>query len=363
MKMKSLTIVAALLASVSVSAIAADKVVNVYNWSDYMDPKTIKSFEKETGIKVNYDVYDSNEILEAKLMSGGSGYDVVVPTGAFLERQAKAGVYEVIDPSKLSNYGNIDKEMAAKIALHDPENKHNVPYTWGTVGLGINQEMVKARLGDVEFNSLDLVFKPEVAAKLADCGIGMLDSPAEVMSIALNYVGLDPNSEDAKDLKVATAMVKKARPHYKYFDSGRLIADLANGDICVALGYNGDLLQSQSRAVEAGLGVKVEYLIPKEGTIAWFDLMAIPADAPHKAEAYQFINYILKAESAASIANFVFYAVANKAADEFIIDDIKTNPGIYPTTEAKKTLFTQQSHTSRYDRKLTRAWSGIKTGR
>jgi len=361
MKVKSITLASALLTSMT--AFAAEKVVNVYNWSDYIDPAAVEIFEKQTGIKVNYDVYDSNEILEAKLMSGGSGYDVVVPTGSFLERQAKAGIYSTIDKSKLSNYRNIDPDMAAKMALHDPDNKHGVPYTWGTIGLGINQEMVKKRLGDVDLNSLDLVFNPEVAAKLADCGIGMLDSPAEVMAIALNYAGLDPNSEDGKDLKSATEMLQAARPHYKYFNSGRLIADLANGDICVAIGYNGDMLQAKSRADEAGQGVKVEYIIPKEGTIAWFDMMAIPSDAPHKEEAYQFVNFILSAKTGASIANYVYYAVANTAADEFINDDIKSNPGIYPTGVTKAKLFTQQAHTPRYDRKLTRAWTTIKTGR
>ncbi|SEK33936.1 putrescine transport system substrate-binding protein [Colwellia chukchiensis] len=361
MKVKSITLATALMTTMT--AFAAEKVVNVYNWSDYIDPKAIEIFEQQTGIKVNYDVYDSNEILEAKLMSGGSGYDVVVPTGSFLERQAKAGIYSAIDKSQLPNYANIDSELAAKMALHDPDNKYGVPYTWGTIGLGINQDMVKQRLGDVELNSLDLVFKPEVAAKLADCGIGMLDSPAEVMSIALNYIGLDPNSENGKDLKNAQKMMQEVRPHYKYFNSGRLIADLANGDICVAIGYNGDMLQAQSRANEAGQGVKVAYHIPKEGTIAWFDMMAIPGDAPHKQEAYQFINYILSAKTGASIANYVYYAVANTAADEFILDEIKSNSGIYPNAATKAKLFTQQAHTPRFDRKLTRAWTTIKTGR
>ena len=317
MKKKSILLITTML--VSMTASASDKVVNVFNWTDYIDPAAVKQFEKETGIKVNYDVYDSNEILEAKLMAGGTGYDVVVPTGSFLERQAKAGIYAQIDRSSLSNYGNIDKAMASKMAFHDPDNKYGVPYTWGTIGLGVNTDMVKARLGDVKLNSLDLIFKPEVAAKLADCGIGIMDSPAEVMSIAMNYSGLDPNSEKGNDLKSTKAMIKQARPHYKYFDSSRLIADLANGDICVALSYNGDMLQAKNRASEAGQGVNLEYFIPKEGTIAWFDMMAIPADAPHKKEAYAFINYILKAETGAGISNYVYYAVANEAAAKFEI--------------------------------------------
>ncbi|SFF98777.1 polyamine ABC transporter substrate-binding protein [Neptunomonas qingdaonensis] len=363
MSPKKLGLVTALAITLSTAAVAQEQVLNIYNWSDYINPEAVAQFEQETGIKVNYDVYDSNEVLEAKLMSGSTGYDLVVPTGAFLERHVQAGIYAEIDRSKLTNYGNLDSVLTEKIARHDVDNKHNVPYAWGTIGLGYNEAMVKERLGDMPFDTLDLIFKPEVAAKLADCGIGLLDSPAEVISIALNYLGLDPNSEKKADLKKATELMNSVRDSYKYFHSGKYISDLANGEICVALGYNGDILQAQSRAEEAGQGNVIGFAIPKEGTLVWFDLMAIPADAPHPDAAHQFIDFVLKAETAAGISNYVYYAVANTAAEPLLLDEVRNNPGIYPSNEVKANLFTQNAHTAKFDRLLTRAWSGIKTGR
>ncbi|MEH6575531.1 MAG: polyamine ABC transporter substrate-binding protein [Amphritea sp.] len=363
MNSKKLGLATALALTLSTSAVAEEQVLNVYNWSDYINPEAVEQFEQETGIKVNYDVYDSNEVLEAKLMSGGTGYDVVVPTGSFLERQVQAGIYAEIDRSKLSNYGNLDTDMIKQVARHDAGNKHSVPYTWGTIGLGYNEAMVKQRLGDMPLDTLDLIFKPEVAAKLADCGIGLLDSPAEVVSIALNYLGLDPNSEKKGDLKKATELLKSVRPSYKYFHSGKYISDLANGEICVAMGYNGDILQAKGRADEAGQGIEIDYIIPKEGTLVWFDLLAIPSDAPHPEAAHKFIDYILKAETAASISNYVFYAVANTAAEPLLLEEVSSNPGIYPSAEVKANLFTQNAHKAKFDRLLTRAWTGVKTGR
>jgi putrescine transport system substrate-binding protein len=345
-------------------AFAADnKVLNIYNWSDYIYPGAVAEFEEKTGIKVNYNVYDSNEVLEAKLMAGSSGYDLVVPTGSFLERQVKAGIYAPIDSSKLSNYGNLDKALLEKVARHDAGNAHSVPWAWGTIGLGYNVKMIRERLGDMPVNTLDLVFNPEISAKLKDCGIGLLDSPAEVMSIALNYAGLDPNSEQKADLAKAEALMKANRGNYRYFHSSQYISDLANGEICVALGYNGDILQSQSRAEEAAQGVEVAYAIPKEGTMVWFDLMAIPADAPNKDAAYQFINFVLEPKTAAGISNYVYYAVPNTAAEPFLDKDVISNPGIYPDAAVKARLFTQQAHSAKFDRVLNRAWSNVKTDR
>lgn len=342
---------------------AEDAVVNIYNWSDYIDPAILEKFETQTGIKINYDVYDSNEVLEAKLMSGSTGYDVVMPTGSFLERQAAAGVYAEIDRSQLKNIGNLDAEMASKVALHDAGNKHNVPYTWGTIGLGYNVDQVKARLGDVPVNSWDLVFDPTTAAKLSDCGISVLDSPAEVMSVALNYLGLDPNSEKKSDLKKATKLISASRESFTKFSSSQYISDLANGELCVAMGYNGDVLQSQSRALEAGQGVDVRYIIPKEGSLVWFDLMAIPADAPHKAAAHKFIDFILQPENAAGVSNYAFYAVPNNKVEPYLLEEVKNDPSIYPTDAIKEKLFTQKAHSVKFDRLLTRAWTNIKTAR
>ncbi len=363
MSLKKLSIAAACVMSLCASVNAEEKVLNVYNWSDYINPEAIEKFEQDSGIKVNYDVYDSNEVLEAKLMSGNTGYDVVVPTGSFLERHVMAGIYQEIDRSRLSNYGNLDAVLQDKVTKHDAGNKHSVPYAWGTIGLGYNTELLQQRLGSVAVDSLDLIFDPETAAKVADCGIGILDSPAEVMAIALNYLGLDPNSEKKADLKKATQLLKGVRPHIKYFDSGKYISDLANAEICVALGYNGDILQAQGRADEAGQGVQVAYAIPAEGTLIWFDLLAIPADAPHPEAAHQFIDFILQPETAASISNYVYYAVPNVAAEPLLLDEVRSNPGIYPSNGVKEKLFAQKAHSAKYDRLLTRAWTGIKTGR
>ncbi|WP_221794141.1 polyamine ABC transporter substrate-binding protein [Oceanobacter mangrovi] len=363
MKTKLALLASAISLTVSAAAMAESKELNIYNWSDYIDPQDVVKFEEATGIKVNYDVYDSNEVLESKIMAGNTGYDLVVPTGSFLERQIQAGIYAEIDKSKLKNYGNLDKELLAKVARHDPNNAHSVPYAWGTIGLGYNIAQLKERLGDMPVDSYDLLFDPKMAAKLKDCGVAVLDSPAEMMAIALNYLGLDPNSEDKKDLDKAEALLKATRDNIRYFHSSQYIGDLANGEICLAVGYNGDIMQSVSRADEAGQGVEVAYAIPKEGTLVWFDSMAIPADAPHKDAAYKFIDFVLSPEVAAGISNYVYYAVPNKAAEPLIIDEVINDPGIYPTEAVKAKLFPQQAHTAKFDRLLNRAWSNVKTGR
>lgn len=362
MKRNALSLIVACSATFT-SLASAEEVLNIYNWSDYIAPGTLEQFTADTGIKVNYDVYDSNEVLEAKLMTGASGYDVVMPSNSFLERQVKAGVYQTIDKSKLSNAGNLDATLLKQIEMSDPGNQHNVPYAWGTIGIGYNSKMIEARLGTADIDSLDVLLNPEVAAKLEDCGIAVLDSPAEMMSIIHNYRGVNPNSEDTKELKASTDLLAQTRPFIKYFHSSKYISDLANGDICVAIGYNGDILQSQSRAEEAGQGVDVRFAIPKEGTLVWFDLMAIPADAPHPQSALTFIDYILKPKVAAAISNYVFYAVPNTAAEPLLDPEVANNKGVYPTEEVKQKLFVQVAHTARFDRSLTRAWTNVKTGR
>ena len=359
--------VMSLLVAGTVSSFAAtsyaEDVVNIYNWSDYMAPGTLEQFTKETGIKVNYDVYDSNEVLEAKLMAGGSGYDVVVPSNSFFERQVKAGVYQAIDKSKLSNYGNLDQTLVKQIEKHDAGNVYNIPYGWGTIGIGYNTKMVEERLGTADIDSWDILFNPSIAAKLADCGITVLDSPAEMISVVNNYRGVDPNSEDKNELDKSAKLMSSAKDNIRYFHSSKYISDLANGDVCVAIGYNGDILQSQGRAEEAGLGVDINYVVPKEGTLVWFDLMAIPADAPHPEAALKYINFILKKDVSATISNYTFYALPNTAAEPLLDDEIKNNKGIYPTQEIKEKLYVQTAHTARFDRLLTRAWTNIKTGR
>ncbi|SMC87830.1 putrescine transport system substrate-binding protein [Fulvimarina manganoxydans] len=357
--------IAALSAIIGLSspASAQERVVNVYNWSDYIDESILSDFTKETGIKVVYDVFDSNEILETKLLAGGTGYDVVVPTGTFLARQINAGVFQELDKSKLSNWDNLDPDILERLAMYDPGNEHAVNYMWGTTGLGINSKMVKERLGeDQPLNSWDLLFKPELAEKLSDCGIYMLNTPEEVVPAALNYLGLDPNSDNPDDLQKAEDLLLSIRPYVRKFHSSEYIEALANGDICMAHGWSGDILQSRDRAAEAGQGVEIQYVIPKEGAVIWVDNMAIPADAPHTEEAYEFINYMMRPEVIAKATNFVNYANGNAAADEFVEPAILNDPSVYPDKETRQRLFAVQPKGPREQRLQTRLWTRVVTG-
>ncbi len=344
---------------VAAGAAAEDKVLHVYNWSDYIAEDTIAKFEAATGVKVTYDVYDSNEVLETKLLAGKSGYDVVVPSGSFLERQIKAGIFAKVDKAALKNYGNLDPDIMARVAVHDPGNAHSVPYMWGTTGIGYNVKMVKQRLGELPVDSWDLIFNPDVVSKLGDCGVTLLDAPAEVFEIALNYLGLDPFSASRDDYKRAEALLMKARPHIKYFHSSKNIDDLANGEICVAMGWSGDMFIAMDQAAE---GVEIGYVIPKEGTVIWFDLMAIPADAPHPGNAHKFIDFILKPEVAAAITNYVFYANPNKASMPLVAAEILADPNIYPPDAVRQRLFADKMVTPKVDRLRTRTWTRVKTG-
>ena len=357
-------ILAAALVLAAGAARAEEAVLNVYNWSDYVGKDTVAKFEKETGIKVRYDVYDSNEVLEAKLLAGHSGYDVVVPSSTpYLERMAKARVFLKLDKSKLTNYGNLDPKILASAAVADPGNAYGVPYMWGTTGVGYNVAKVKAALGGhAPVDSLKLIFDPEVAKKLKSCGISLLDTPEEVFAAALAYEGRPPLSRDQKDLELAGETVKKIRPDVKKFHSSQYINDLANGDLCVAFGYSGDVFQAQSRAQEAKNGVEIEYSIPKEGAMLWIDQMAIPADAAHPENALKWINFILRPEIAAEISNAVAYANPNAKATKLVDKEIRDNPNIYPPDSVKKRLFFDTPVTQQYERARTRLWTQVKTG-
>ena len=342
---------------------AQERVVNVYNWSDYIDASIIEDFTKETGIKVVYDVYDSNEMLETKLLAGGSGYDVVVPTASpFLARQIVAGVYQKLDKSKLPNLTNAWSMVTERVARFDPGNEYSVNYMWGTTGLGYNEAKVKAALGVDKIDSWSVLFDPAKAAKLADCGIHVLDSPTDVISSVLAYLGLDPNSTSPEDLAKAEATLVAVRPHIRKFHSSELIEALANGDICLALGFSGDIFQARNRADEADQGVKISYAIPKEGAQMWFDQMAIPGDAPHPAEAHAFINYMLKPEVAAKASNYVVYANGNKAAQQFLDPAVKDDPAVYPDDATMAKLFTLNPLDQRTQRLITRLWTKVVTG-
>lgn len=342
----------------------AAETLNIYNWSDYIAEDTIEKFTAETGIDVNYDVYDSNEVLEAKMLAGNSGYDLVIPTSDFLQRQVAAGAYQALDKSLLPNLVNMDETLMATAANYDADNEHSVIYLWGTTGIGYNVQAVAERLGDdAPTDSWDLVFDPAVAAKLADCGVSMLDAPTEIIPAAMNYLGLDPRSKSKKDFEAAEALISSVRPSIKYFHSSQYISDLANGDICVAVGWSGDVFQAQARAAEAENGVEIAYSIPKQGALQWFDLMAIPVDAPNPGAAHKFINYVMDAQITADITNYVWYGNANKASMPLVDEEITSDPAIFPSDEVKAMLWAGQVYNAREDRALSRAWTKVKTGK
>ena len=342
---------------------AEDKVLHVYNWSDYIAEDTIANFEKETGIKVVYDVFDSNETLEAKLLSGGSGYDVVVPSNQFLAKQIKAGVFQKLDRSKLSNWKNLNPDLLNALQKSDPGNQYAFPYLWGTTGIGYNPAKVKAALGVDKLDSWDAVFKPENMAKLKACGVSMLDAPEEIYAAALHYLGKDPIAKSPADVKAAEELLLKVRPYITYFHSSKYISDLANGNICVAVGWSGDVFQAQARAEEAKNGVPVAYAIPKEGAATFFDMMAIPADAKNPEEAYTFLNYILTPEVIAPISDYVAYPNANSPAKPLVSEDIRNNPGIYPPEDVMKKLYAFSLLSPKVQRAMTRSWTKVKSGR
>lgn len=339
-----------------------DKVLFVYNWSDYIGATTIADFEAKTGIKVTYDVFDSNEVLETKLLAGRSGYDVVVPSANFLERQIKAGVFLPLDKSKLPNLVNMDPEIMQRVAAHDPGNKYAVNYLWGTTGIGYNPELVKKAIGTDTIDSWAAVFDPAIAKKLSKCGISMLDAPSEVADSALIYLGLDPNSERAEDLAAAEQLLLKVRRYVRYFHSSQYINDLATGEICVSLGWIGDMRQAHDRGAKAQTPVKVAYSIPKEGAIMWFDMLAIPADAPHPNNAHEFLNFIMDPAVAAGISNDVAYANGNAASLPLVRDDIKNDASLYPTKEVMKKLHPHLAESQEFSRDLNRAWTRVRTG-
>lgn len=367
MKLKHLcrvTLLAAL-ASTAIGAHAQAQRVNFYNWSDYIAEDTLPNFTKETGIEVTYDVFDTNEVLEAKLLAGNTGFDVVVPGSDFMGRQIQAGAFLELDKSKIPNLAGLDPAIMKLLEDKDPGNKHGVPYMWGTTGIGYNVAKVKAALGEnAPVDSWDLIFKPENLSKLAGCGVAFLDSPTEIFSTALNYLGMNPNSMDPKDYSgPATDLMLKIRPHITYFHSSKYINDLANGDICVAVGWSGDILQARDRAAEAGKDVVIDYRIPKEGAQMWFDILTIPKDAKHPENAHKLIDYLLRPQVMADISNYVAYANAVPASKEFIDEEILNDPGIFPSDETAAKLFTAKPLPQDVSRVVTRSWTRVRTGR
>jgi putrescine transport system substrate-binding protein len=344
------------------SAGAQEKVVNVYNWSDYIDESIIQDFTKETGIKVVYDVFDSNEILETKLLAGGTGYDIVVPTGSFLARQIEAGVFQKLDKSKLPNLSNMWDVVSQRTAKYDPGNEYSINYMWGTVGIGYNTKKVQEALGIEKIDSWDVVFDPEKLAKLADCGVYVLDSPTDIFPTVFKFLGIDPETTSPDDFAKAEELLLKLRPSIRKFHSSEYINALANGDICLAVGWSGDVFQARDRAAEADQGVVVDYVVPKEGAEMWFDQMAIPADAPHVEEAHIFLNYIMKPEVIAKASNYTYFANGNKASQQFIEKEILEDPAIYPDEAMLQKLFTVSPYDPKTQRVVTRSWTKVVTG-
>ena len=350
------------------SAPAAERVVNFYNWSDYIAPSVLEDFTKQTGIKVRYDTFDSNDTLEAKLLAGNSGYDVVVPTAYFLARQIEAGIFLKLDKAKLPNLVNAWPEITDRLARYDPGNRYAVNYMWGTTGIGYNVKAARQILGanvpsGELLDSWNDVFDPARMAKFADCGIHMLDSSDDIMSAALHDLKLDPNTSDLADLQKAADLLTKIRPYVRKFHSSEYLNGLATGEICLAVGFSGDIKQAQKRAAEAKSSVEVGYSIPKEGAQLWFDVFAIPRDAPDPDEAHALINYLLKPEVAATNTNFISYANGNLASQKFIDKSILDDPTIYPDAAVMAKLYTISAHDQRTQRLINRLWTRIKTGR
>jgi putrescine transport system substrate-binding protein len=342
------------------TATSTGKVVNLYIWSDYLAPDTLTDFEKRSGIKVNVAYYDTNETLETKLHAGNSGYDVVVPTASYFERQINDGLYQTLDKKKLPNLKNIDTQLLQDVTLHDPGNAHGVIYMWGSNGIGYNEKMVKELLPDAPLDSWRLVFDPEIASKVAKCGISVLDSPAEMIRAVLSYMGRDPNSQKADDLAAAEATLLKIRPYIRSINSSEYIQALANGDLCVAVGYNGDILQARDRARDANKGIDVKYALPTEGTILWFDMLAIPKDAPNPDSALVFLNYLMDPKVIAKVTNFKRFANANTASLPYVLAAVRQNPAIYPPMELVQKMTVQLADSPDQTRALTRMWQKFK---
>src|SRR5260221_3433053 len=354
--------VAASPAAEASAASDSGKALNLSIWSDYLAPNALPDFEKQTGIKVHISYFDTNETLETRLLAGHSGFDVVVPTASYFERQIKAGVYLALDKSRLPNLKNMDAQLMSRVALHDPDNAHGVIYTWGTNGIGYNEKMIKALLPDAPVDSWRMVFDPAVASRIAKCGISVLDSPAEMVRVVLSYLGRDPNSQKSEDLAAGEAALTKIRPYIRNINSSEYIEALANGDICLAVGYNGDVLQARDRARDANKGIEIQYVVPKEGSILWFDMLTVPKDAPDPESAYAFLDYMMTPQVAADVSDFRRYATANAAAERLVQAGVRDDPGLCPPAGQRHDLGGKVADSPDQTPAITRGWQKFKTG-
>jgi putrescine transport system substrate-binding protein len=359
-KLNNLLIAGAL--TFSAQAAIAEEVVNVYNWSDYIDEQVNDDFTAATGIKVVYDVFDSNEFLQSKLLAGGSGYDVVVPSSSFLARQIQAGVFMKLDKSKLSNIGNMWSDIEDQVAQFGPLNDYSVNYMWGTTGIGYNEDMINERMENAPTTSLAMVFDPDVVSKFADCGVHLLDAPEEIIPAALAYIGEDPRTNDTDVIAKAEAVISKVRPYIQKFHSSQYIDALSNGDICLVVGWSGDIFMAQYAAWEAENGVEIVYTIPDEGALMWFDQLAIPKDAPHVENALKYINWIMDPQQIANATNYVWYANGNLASQPLLDPELLNDPAVYPTPEVMEGLYISPQYDNKAQRVVTRTWTKVKTG-
>ncbi|AYF85851.1 MULTISPECIES: polyamine ABC transporter substrate-binding protein [unclassified Pseudomonas] len=337
--------------------------LRLYNWSDYMGEHTLAEFEKATGIKVIYDTFDSYETVQGKLLPGRSGYDLVVLNAALVPPLLKAGVFQPLDKGRLPSWSNLDPQVLANLEHFDPGVAYSAPYTWGSNGITYNVDMIKARMPDAPIGSLAMVFDPEIVSRFADCGVTLIDSPTDVLPLALAYLGRDPNSAEPEDLKAAQDLLMKVRPYIRKFDSMSYLNGLANGDQCIAMTWSGDYATAQARATEAGAKVKLDYFIPKEGSLIWFDDFYIPKDAPHVENAHKFIEYMLQPKVIAQVTDYIRYANSNKAATPLVAAEVRNDPAIYPDDATRARLFTQKTQPQKAMRLITRTWNAVKTGK
>lgn len=362
MKPPQLLVAVAALLAASVAAAAEEKVLNVFTWPDYIAPDTIANFEAEYGIKVNYDVYDSTEMAEARLLAGHTGYDVVAHAERYSARLIPIGIYQPLDRSRLTHWGNLDPWVLKTLDSADPGNRHGVPYLWGTTGFTYNVKMIRERMPDAPVTSGDMIFKPEVARRFADCGITFVDEPTDVIPMVMLYLGHDPNSLDPVHLAEVEKVLKGVRPDIRYFSSAKMLIDLPNEEVCIAMSWSGDYAQAMFRAKEAGRPVELAYTVQREGALAWFDLWFIPADAPHPDNAHLFLNYLLRPEVAAAISNETRYATPNLKALPLLLPEVRNDPAVYPPDEIRLNLHKGVLHDPKQERLRSRLWSRVKTG-
>jgi putrescine transport system substrate-binding protein len=350
------------LACFSVGHAEEEKLLNVYNWADYIAPTTIADFEEEFGIKVNYDLYTSTEVVEAKLLAGNTGYDVVLHSARYSARLMPIGVYLPLDKEKLPLWKNLDPWVMTALEEYDPGNAYGLPYMWGTTGFAYNVDMVRERMPDAPLTSGDMLFNPDVVSRFADCGVSILDEPTDVIPVVMLYLGHDPNSMDLEHIAEVEAVLKSVRPYIRYFSSTKMINDMPNEETCVAMSWSGDYAQAMQRAIDVGVDIELAYSVPEEGTVLFFDGLYIPADAPHPDNAHLFLNYLMRPEVIAEISNYVRYANGNIASLPYLLPEVRDDPAAYPPDEQKELLDAGKIFGPKLERRRTRAWSRVKTG-